>query len=71
MIYRGQQVETKVLGDRLYPKKKVKIPKEHPEFPWVQSDGDESRHIGNRGDRSSEDVMAFLGSVGPALQKSA
>ncbi|QDF16189.1 tail assembly chaperone [Gordonia phage Malachai] len=59
MQVRLMQIQTASISNRL-GKPKVKVPKEHPKYPWTDVDEDEPTKYGNRGDHSSEDVMAFL-----------
>lgn len=44
------------------PKPKVKVSKEHPRYPWEPVD-DGPKRIGDRGERTSEEVIAFLQSL--------
>lgn len=60
MMFRQNEVHTKILGDRLNSKK-VKIPKEHPRFPWLNAGSAEKpRRFGGRGDLSAKTVMNAL-----------
>lgn len=61
MILRYIEIQTATLANRSFnPKPKVKVAKEHPRFPWIEADDGTRKKIGDRGKRSSEDVMAFL-----------
>ncbi|MDJ0006518.1 hypothetical protein [Gordonia alkanivorans] len=55
------QIQTASISNRLAAKPKVKVPKEHPKYPWSDVDDEEApRQYGDRGEHSSEEVMAFL-----------
>ena len=62
LLVRRIEENTVVIGKAL-GNKKLKLPKEHPEYPWSDPTADTSRvQIGARGDIPAEDVMDFLDS---------
>lgn len=63
-LIRLTQVQTASLGNRL-GKPRIRVPSTHPQFPWASKDDDEDgpKHFGDRGGRSSEEVMQFLDSL--------
>ena len=62
LVVRRLEENTVVIGKAL-GNKKLKLPKEHPDYPWSESSADNGRiHFGGRGDIPTEDVMAFLDS---------
>ncbi|QDF17111.1 tail assembly chaperone [Gordonia phage William] len=62
MLVRLMQIQTASISNRL-GKPKVKVPKEHPKYPWIDVDEDAPKQFGSRGDHSSEEVMSFLDSL--------
>lgn len=59
MLIRLMQIQTASIANRL-GKPRVKVPKEHPKYPWIDTDEDGPQKFGDRGDHSSEEVMDFL-----------
>lgn len=63
LAIRRIEENTVILG-RSLGNKKLKLPKEHPQYPWSNAEADDGpKKIGDRGDHSSEDVIAFLDSL--------
>lgn len=56
------QIQTASISNRL-GKPKVKVPKEHPKYPWTEAEDDGPQQFGDRGDHSSEQVMDWLDSL--------
>ena len=62
LLVRRIEENTVVIGKSL-GNKKLKLPKEHPRFPWSVLDEAEPARIGDRGEHDSIDVMNFLDSL--------
>lgn len=62
MLIRLMQIQTASIANRL-GKPKVKVPKEHPKYPWDAIEEDGPQKHGDRGDHSAEEVMEFLDSL--------
>lgn len=62
MLIRLMQIQTASIANRL-GKPRVKVPKEHPKYPWIDPEEDGPQKFGDRGDHSSEEVMDFLDSL--------